>query len=200
MPFAYLRDPLFLTVFVSYVLHSAAKRLDLSPWWLRYYFNDVICIPFFVPLMLWTTRRLGLRRHDGAPTALEVLIPLLIWSAVFEVWLPMLKIWQGRAFADPYDVLCYAAGAWLAVQIWWWQYGVVQGQVLVIRDQSSSREQRAQHENQPAKPDAGHDPEHAAARLVILPNERVALSGIELAKPLRMPSMRVRRRISVRPK
>jgi hypothetical protein len=122
MPFRYLRDPLFLCVFAIYAAHCLAKRLEVSPWWLRFYLNDVICIPFWIPILLWASRRLRLRIHDCPPQPLEIVLPLLVWSAVFEVWLPTTSLWRDKAFADPFDVTAYALGAWLAYRFWNWWY------------------------------------------------------------------------------
>lgn len=121
MPFRYLKDPLFLTCAAVFIVHRCLKTFDLSPWWLRFYLNDVICIPFFVPMMVWANRRLGLRRHDEPPEGFEIVIPLLLWAFVFEVLLPYRRDWAVPAVADPYDVFCYAAGA-LAATLFWQRY------------------------------------------------------------------------------
>src|SRR5262245_50409749 len=94
----------------------------MSPPLLRSYLNDIICIPFWIPIMLWSLRKLGLRRHDDAPHAHEIVIPLLIWAVVFEVILPATRAWAGLAVADPNDVLCYALGGLLAGLYWTWRY------------------------------------------------------------------------------
>lgn len=62
--------------------------------------------------MLWAHRRLGLRRHDGPPEGFEIVIPLLIWSFLFEVLIPARREWSIPAVADPYDVLSYCVGTW----------------------------------------------------------------------------------------
>jgi hypothetical protein len=122
VPFAYLRDPLFLACFAVYFAHRWLARSGLSPDWLRFYLNDVICLPFWVPMMLWAARVLRLRNHDGVPRPTELVIPLVLWAAVLEVILPATPAWSGRAFADPYDVLCYAAGGLVSLWVWNWWY------------------------------------------------------------------------------
>jgi hypothetical protein len=126
MKFGYLRDPLFLACFAGYWLHRLLAWQDLSHPWLRAYGNDLICLPFWTPLLVWVQRRVGLRDHDGPPTAVELAIPLVIWAAVFEVLLPATATWNGLAFPDPVDVLCYAAGGLAAALFWRWRYGVGQ--------------------------------------------------------------------------
>jgi hypothetical protein len=96
--------------------------------WLESYLNDLICIPFWVPIMLWMTRKLGLRRHDGPPEASEIVVPLIIWAMVFECVLPRLAHWKGLAVADPIDILWYTVGAFVASISWSLTYGHSMGQ------------------------------------------------------------------------
>ena len=123
MAFGYLKDPLFLLCFTAYWVNRCLEARDLSPSVLRSYLNDLICIPFWIPIILWISRRLRLRQHDGPPQGSEVVIPMLIWAVVFELVLPATRGWSHLAHADPYDVLCYALGACLAVLVWKWRYG-----------------------------------------------------------------------------
>lgn len=118
MRFRYLRDPLFLCCVALYF----ANRLVFEPllpgrFWCSYV-NDLICIPFWVPIMLWLMRRLRLRADDAPPRAHEIIVPLLMWSAVFELWLPRTRAFARLATGDPYDILCYTAGALAATLVW----------------------------------------------------------------------------------
>ena len=123
MRFRYLTDPLFVACLALY----AGNRwlLEPSPWGapFRSYLNDLICIPFCVPPMLFILRRLRLRDHDGPPCAHEIIVPLLLWSVVFELWLPGVPFFRGLATSDHVDVLCYAAGALVAGLLWNRIYG-----------------------------------------------------------------------------
>ena len=118
MPFRYLRDPLFLTCLVLYFIN----RWLIKPWtgsgFFHSHFNDLICIPFFVPIMLDFMRRLGLRPSSGPPTIHEIMIPLLIWAATFEVILPNYNFGSRPAVADPLDVIYYLLGAVLSSVFW----------------------------------------------------------------------------------
>lgn len=118
MAFRYLKDPLFIACLTAYGLNCGWDRFNPQSRWLNSYLNDVICIPFCVPIMLFVHRRVGLRRHDGPPEASEIVIPLVIWSVVFESLLPHHSAWQGKAVGDPVDIVCYAAGA-LAASLFW---------------------------------------------------------------------------------
>lgn len=121
-PFVYLKDPLFLACLSAYCVNRLLANHGMSVPLLRSYLNDVICIPFWIPIMLWAQRKLGLRKHDGPPQPFEVVIPLVIWALVFEVFLPATPLWSHVALADPIDVLCYALGGIVAVQFWSWRY------------------------------------------------------------------------------
>jgi hypothetical protein len=122
MPFAYFRDPLFLACFVAYWAHRWLVANGMSNSLLRGHLNDVICVPFWLPMMLWANRKLGLRRHDRTPDAIEIVVPLLIWSVLFEVIIPMQETWHVPTVADPYDVFSYCLGAMAAATFWRWYY------------------------------------------------------------------------------
>jgi hypothetical protein len=122
MPFGYLKDPLFLCCFVAYWPHRWLAAHGMSMPLLRAHLNDLICIPFFVPMMLWVERQVGLRRHDRPPNTVEVIVPLVIIAFAFEVVLPSDREWRVPTIADPKDVLAYCVGALLSVIIWNWRY------------------------------------------------------------------------------
>jgi hypothetical protein len=122
MPFAYLKDPLFLACFFTYWVHRWSAAHGMSTPLLRAHLNDVICIPFWVPIMLWIERQLGLRQHDGPPNTIEVLIPLIVLAAAFEVVIPSHPEWHVPTVPDPKDVLAYCIGSLVAVAIWQWRY------------------------------------------------------------------------------
>ena len=79
MPLRYLRDPLFLSCVVFYFVN----RLLLKPHvhggvmgtLIHGYVNDLICLPFWVPIMVWMMHKTGLRASDAAPQATEILAP-----------------------------------------------------------------------------------------------------------------------------
>ncbi len=123
MHFKYLKDPLFLCCFCLYWINFWLEQFDASPRLLQSYLNDVICIPFWIPIMLWGQKQLGIRDHDSPPENLEIVIPLLMWAVLFEVVIPASHPPVIPAVADPNDVLCYCAGALIAVVCWRWYYG-----------------------------------------------------------------------------
>ncbi len=121
MRFQYLRDPLFLCCVAAYFVNRFALKPTCDWPFLHSYLNDLICIPFWVPIMLLLMRKLRLRDNDGSPASWEILVPLLMWSAVFELWVPHVRGFEGLATSDPFDVTAYAAGAFGAA-IWWRMY------------------------------------------------------------------------------
>ncbi|WP_165220347.1 hypothetical protein [Aquisphaera insulae] len=123
MRFRYLRDPLFLVCLTTYFINRWVFKAILDSGFVHDHLNDLICIPFWVPIMVWMERRLGVRRHDGPPDVLEIAAPLVIWSWVFEVALPRTTLFSAYCKADHQDVMYYALGAFGAVVFWRWWYG-----------------------------------------------------------------------------
>jgi len=123
VPFRYLRDRLFLACVAAYFINRLVlKRIWVSGF-VHDHFNDLICIPFWVPVMLWIERSIGLRRRDGPPDAMEIAVPLVVWSWTFEVFLPA-RGWLGpHCAADHRDVLWYSVGALAASLAWRRRYG-----------------------------------------------------------------------------
>jgi len=115
--FRYLRDPLFLLSVATYF----SNRLFLKSIWkdgfVHEHLNDLICIPFWVPIMLFAQRQVGMR-DDDPPRPGELIIPLVLWSWVFEIVLPATDWLGDRCVADHLDVVYYAVGA-LAAGIFW---------------------------------------------------------------------------------
>jgi hypothetical protein len=117
--FRYCLDPVFLTVFVLYL----ANRLILKPLttehsFFHYYLNDLICIPFWLPPVLWVERKARIRVHDLPPTRFELLVHLIVWSISFEVIAPRLQGFFPRTVADPWDVVAYWVGGIAASILW----------------------------------------------------------------------------------
>jgi hypothetical protein len=123
MRYRYMKDPLFLFCLLLYCVN----RWVLKPYFpnpiSKGYLNDLICLPFWVPIMLFIMRRIGLRTDDLAPQSYEVLIPLVMWSWVFEALLPRVNVFRGLATSDHLDIFCYTLGAFIASIFWKTWYG-----------------------------------------------------------------------------
>lgn len=124
MSYGYLRDPLFLLCFVGYLTNRLLLKQIWPTGFLHTHFNDLICIPLLVPVIVWGMRILRLRTHDQPPTRLEIVIPIVVWSVMFEIVLPGDAFWSNYAVADPLDVFYYCLGGLLASVFWRWRYGV----------------------------------------------------------------------------
>jgi len=126
MRFRYCLDPLFLICLALYVVN----RWILKPYapceFVKGYLNDLICIPFWVPVMLLVLRKLRLRQDDSPPQWHEIVVPLILWSVVFELWLPHTTAFRGLATSDYRDVVFYSLGAAIAAA-WWGRARVAGG-------------------------------------------------------------------------
>ena len=119
--FGYYADPVCIASLLIYPLNRfVLKPHHIGGWFTHGYLNDVICLPLFLPMILFVQRVIGLRRHDGYPRGWEIVQHWAIFSVVFEVVLPRM----GPAFdttADPWDVVAYAAGGAVAGAWWRWR-------------------------------------------------------------------------------
>ena len=118
MQFRYLRDPLFLACVAVYGLNRFWLRGLFPQSFCTSYLNDLLCIGFWVPPLVWGLHKLRLRVTEGPPTGAEVVIPLLIWAVVFELLLPRLPFFERRVTADYRDIFFYALGGLLASCCW----------------------------------------------------------------------------------
>jgi hypothetical protein len=117
-PFRYLADPLCIASLILY----AANRFYLKPnhiggWFTHGYLNGVLCLPLFVPIILYIQHLTGVRPHYRFPRLWEILQIFAVFTVVFQWWVPKFP----RVFVsahDPYDILAYFAGGILAWLIW----------------------------------------------------------------------------------
>jgi hypothetical protein len=118
MAFRYLKDPLFLACLGLYFANRWLLKPLFPGGFFHAYLNDLICIPFWVPIMLWLMRKTRLRADDAPPQWYEILLPLLVWSAAFELVVPGLGSFRRVAVADARDILAYTVGALLSALFW----------------------------------------------------------------------------------
>ncbi len=123
MHFRYLRDPLFLCCVALYFVNRFLLKHLVGSGFVHDHLNDLLCLPFWIPIMVFLMRQARLRPDDGPPRGAEILVPLVLWSAIFELWLPHVPSFSHLATADPVDVLYYALGGLLASVVWQVTYG-----------------------------------------------------------------------------
>lgn len=121
MPFLFLRDPLFLLCLATYFVNRFVLKKIWNAGFVHEHLNDLICIPFWVPIMLYMQHRLRLR-DNGSPRTAELIIPLILWSWVFEIVLPQTSLLGEHCVADHLDIIYYALGTLLAALFWKWWY------------------------------------------------------------------------------
>ena len=123
MRFRYLADPLFLFCVTLYFVNRWVLKPYFPNDFSRDSLNDVICIPFWIPIMLFIMRKLHLRTDDEPPRGSEIIIPLIFWSWFFEVYLPFVPFFKPLATSDSKDILSYTIGALFAAVFWKIWYG-----------------------------------------------------------------------------
>jgi hypothetical protein len=120
--FGYLLDPLFLACVLLYVVNRFWVKPNCTFFFFHACLNDLICIPFVVPPMVWVLRRLRFRFHDDPPTFPEIAIPLLMIAWTFNIWLPNTEQYRNVVFASPWDIVCNALGTIIAGAFWFYWY------------------------------------------------------------------------------
>jgi hypothetical protein len=123
--FEYLKDRLFLASVLLYFLNRflfKPFRIGQTNFWSSY-FNDLICIPFCLPFVLFLTRIVKLRNHNRPPDFFELSFYLLLWSFYFEYFAPSFGKYFNYLVSDPWDIVCYVSGAVVAGLFW--NYGFV---------------------------------------------------------------------------
>jgi hypothetical protein len=99
-PFRYFADPVCIACLIIYPIN----RWYLKPHRIGGHFtvawlNDVLCLPLFLPMILYLQRRLGVRWNDDPPRMWEVLQNWVIFCVVFQGIARMPRYF--RASGDP---------------------------------------------------------------------------------------------------
>jgi hypothetical protein len=93
------------------------KPHHIGGWFTHGYLNDVLCLPLFLPMILYVQRVFGVRRDDDYPGWWEILQHWVIFTVVFELILPTMP----RLFThtqDPWNAVAYLAGGVIAGVFW----------------------------------------------------------------------------------
>ncbi|MDB5331039.1 MAG: hypothetical protein JWP03_2190 [Phycisphaerales bacterium] len=116
--FRYLADPVCVASLVLYTINRYfLKPHHIGGWFTHGYFNDVLCLPLFVPMVLYTQHLIGLRKHFGFPRSWEIFQNWAVFAVVFQVVIPRFPK-TFIAAGDPFDILAYFAGGVIAGFYW----------------------------------------------------------------------------------
>jgi len=116
--FRYVADPICIASLILYALNRfVLKPHHIGGWFTHGYLNDVLCLPLFVPIILYIEHFIGLRQHFRYPRAWEIFQSWAAFTFIFQVVIPRYPK-TFIAAGDPYDILAYAAGGIIAG--WWW--------------------------------------------------------------------------------
>jgi hypothetical protein len=116
--FRYLADPCCIISLVIYPINRFyLKPHHIGGWFTHGYLNDVLCLPMFVPMILYAQHLLGLRPHRRFPGVWEIFQNLVVFTIVFQVITPRFPKTFTSA-GDPWDILAYLAGGMIAGIYW----------------------------------------------------------------------------------
>jgi hypothetical protein len=117
--FRYLADPCCVFSLVIYPINRFyLKPHHIGGWFTHGYLNDVLCLPMFVPMILYAQHLLGLRPHRRFPNFWEILQNLIVFTIVFQVITPSFPKTFTSA-GDRLDIIAYTAGGIVAG--WYWR-------------------------------------------------------------------------------
>ncbi len=118
--FRYYTDPACVLCLIIYPINRwYLKPHHIGGWFTHGYLNDVMCLPLFIPMILYGQRIFGLRKHDGYPRAWEIFQHWVIFSIVFQAMLPRFPRYFTTA-GDPWDMLAYFVGGVGGWVYWSW--------------------------------------------------------------------------------
>ena len=116
--FQYIADPICIACLIIYPINRFfLKPHHIGGWFTHGYLNDVMCLPLFVPMILYVEHLLGIRRHRDFPRLWEVFQAFVAFTIVFQAITPRFP----RTFTsagDPWDILAYFAGGAIGYFYW----------------------------------------------------------------------------------
>ena len=116
--FRYLADPICIAALIIYPINRfVLKPHHIGGWFTHGYLNDVLCLPLFVPMILYFEHIIGLRKGRDFPRVWEIFQNFVAFTIVFQVITPRFPKTFITA-SDPWDILAYFIGGALAG--WYW--------------------------------------------------------------------------------
>jgi len=116
--FRYFTDPACVISLIIYPINRFyLKPHHIGGWFTHGYLNDVLCLPLFVPMILYVQHIVGLRRHVRFPSLWEIFQSWAAFVLVFQVITPRYpKVFITAG--DPFDILAYLVGGIVAGIYW----------------------------------------------------------------------------------
>ena len=97
---------LFSIAVILFIVNQYMEREYLSLPGLKYYLDDLLLLPIFLPMMGWIHKKAGLT-DTVEISVYQVILSIIYFSIAFEVVLP--QVFQ-IGVADPVDVFMYILG------------------------------------------------------------------------------------------
>jgi hypothetical protein len=117
-PFRYLADPVCITSLILYTINRyVLKPHHIGGWFTHGYLNDVLCLPLFVPMILYFQHIIGLRKGFEYPHVWEILQNFAAFTVIFQAVIPRFPKTFISA-GDPYDIIAYLVGGVIAGFYW----------------------------------------------------------------------------------
>ena len=104
------QNPVVVSCTFLWLLHSIFQQFFPEPWFLKFYLNDLLCMPMVLGAAVFLQRNVVLRQPAYALTAYQIGIIVVYWSVMFEIAIPN---FVPRYTADLWDVFMYFTGAFL---------------------------------------------------------------------------------------
>lgn len=121
--YSIINDRLFLLSCSLYVMNRWIVKPNTSLPFFHHHLNDLLCFPIWIPFLVALLGFLHLRTKGEPPDSYEILIPLVLWSWMFEGWFPTTRLFESVTIADHRDIIWYAAGALVGAIYWrWWEW------------------------------------------------------------------------------
>lgn len=112
----------YILLVLSALTYKYFELSDAAIPWFHAYFEDLLAIPLILKTALLTVQLLRTQWRAFTMTGTEIALITILFAIYFEAMLPLFK---ASYTADPWDLMCYATGAFF--------YGLWLNKPLAIR-------------------------------------------------------------------
>ena len=103
-----IQKKIFTTILIAFVLNQTIERMGLYLPFFHSYFDDLLCFPIVLTIVVLAHRNLRLNSKDYVLPISHIVLAVLLFSLIFEIVLPRLHT---RFTHDARDILAYTIGA-----------------------------------------------------------------------------------------